>query len=172
MAFEQDSSITFGVGSEEEVERDLRKDRARRFVRAILSGLVAGAGLAAGQEALRRAGFDGVRRDRTAMPGVARSVWAGTRARSGRYAAALAGDVAAGTLFYSALMGGTPMRPIARGLTGGLLAGAAAVLLPPLLRGRLRAPHLAEVANLGLHVVAGLVAAGLYSALGRRPIGH
>jgi hypothetical protein len=87
--------------------------------------------------------------------------------RSTRLLSWAVGNLGSDTVFFALVGAGDPKRPLVRGVWVGALAGAAAVLLPPLLG--LSSRHTARTAKtaaatVGTYVAAGLAAAGALQA--------
>src|SRR5688572_15130819 len=93
----------------DDVAADLKRDRARRLVRALGSGLAGAAALTAAHEGLRRFAWGAPHLERVGQRGLARLVRkAGRRPPRGmaRYGAALAGDMAVNSLTYGLFLAG------------------------------------------------------------------
>ena len=82
--------------------------------------------------------------------------------------AALAGELVSNSAYYSLIGVGDPSRALRRGATLGLLAGAGAALLPPLI-GLGQQPHrrtpFTQILTIAWYFLGGLAAAGAYRAL-------
>lgn len=87
------------------------------------------------------------------------------------HAAALTGDLVSNALFYGLLLAGDARRPVWRGLFGGALAGAAALVLPRHI-GLGTPPHSESITNraltIGLYALGGTVAALAWRRLRHR----
>src|SRR5688500_17695312 len=102
--------------------------------RALAARVAGPAPLTATNELVRQSTSRAPRLDELGKRGLARTMRAaGARPPKGRklYWSAMAGDLALNTLYYA--LAGTGRRAVARGGMLGALAGAGAVVLPPLL---------------------------------------
>lgn len=144
-----------------------------RLTAALVSGLAGASALTVVHELARRVIPDAPRVDVLGM----RAIAAGLRASgaapppSGRlYWWALVGDLASNTLYYSLAAWGAPKRAPLRGALLGLGAGAATVVLPPLVglgtRPQARTPQTQALTVLW-YLVGGLTAGLAASALAR-----
>ncbi|MBF5043021.1 hypothetical protein FGE12_11550 [Aggregicoccus sp. 17bor-14] len=145
---------------------DLQHVKEPRFaLRALGPGLVGALTVTGVHEGLRRVVKDPPRMDVLGMRALKKGAHLlGRRPAHGRrlHRQALAGDLAANSLFYALVALGKPRRPYLRGLTLGVLAGVGAVVLPPYLglgRRPARAQPRTALLTVAYYTLAGLAAA-------------
>jgi hypothetical protein len=165
----------FAAAAEGAIEGDLRRDRARRWLRALGSGVIGAAALSGAHEALRFNKWSAPRMNRVGERSLARLVRrAGKRPPRGAalYTAALASDLGLNGLTYGLALAGEPVRAWLRGLFSGAFMGVASVFLPALFgvkRPRQLRSWDGQAMAIGLYALGGLCAAACYSAMARVP---
>lgn len=149
-------------------------EREHNVAKSLVSGLAGAVALTAVHETARRILPHAPRMDTVGRRALVR----GTRklgfeppAPEYRQPAALAGELASNTLYYTLVGLGRKPSPLLRGGALGSLAGLAAVALPPVL-GLGRAPRGTtkdtQAMTAGWYLIGGLVAAATYKLLDRR----
>jgi hypothetical protein len=139
---------------------------------ALVAGAAGAAAVTATNELVRQITPRAPRLDELGKRGLARTMRAaGARPPKGRklYWSAMAGDLALNTLYYA--LAGTGRRAVARGGMLGALAGAGAVVLPPLLGLGLAPRGLTprtKAMTFAYYLLGGLVAGAVGRSLGRR----
>lgn len=141
-----------------------------RMLKALGSGLIGAAALTVIHETTRRFLDDAPRMDVLGMRAIAKSLRAvGQEPPVPLHEVALAGDLAANSLYYSLVAVGSPRTALARGALLGAAAGAGAIVLPgPLGLGSL--PYLRTPATRAMTVawytLGGLAAGAAFQLLG------
>ena len=148
------------------------RDLEYPIVNSLAAGLAGAVALTLVHETVRRNMPDAPRMDvlgERAIAKLVRSVGGVPPRGEALHRTALAGDLAGNSLYYSMVGSGDPAtRPWLRGAVLGLLAGAGAVVLPPVL-GLGRSPRglttRTKAMTVAYYLIGGLVAAGAARAM-------